>query len=89
MLDGPTPRSTTAGTRSVLEALVKPPFVGPNGSAAARRVTGSAMREDLVGIPPRKRRFAKRCWAHMETVVWPHGRSPKRKARQSLCGDPP
>ena len=40
-----TPRSTTAGRRSVLEAPVKPPFVGPNGSASARRVTGSATRE--------------------------------------------
>jgi hypothetical protein len=35
---------------SGLEAAGKPPFVGPNGSAAARHVTGSAMREELVCI---------------------------------------
>ena len=84
-----TPRSTTAGRRSVLEAPVKPPFVGPNGSAAARRVTGSAMREELVGIPPRERQFAKRCRAHTETLAWPPGKSRKRKARQPLYWDPP
>jgi hypothetical protein len=24
----------------------------------------------------------------MDTLVWPPGKSPKRHARQSLCGDP-
>jgi hypothetical protein len=51
---------------SVLEAAGKPPFVGPNGSAASLGVADSPIGAELAGIPARKRQPAKRCLSERE-----------------------
>jgi hypothetical protein len=40
---------------SVLKPWPKPPFAGPNGSAASLIVAGSRIKAELAGMPPRKR----------------------------------
>jgi hypothetical protein len=67
---------------SVLEAAGKPPFVGPNGSAASLGVAALPIGAELPGIPARKRQPAKRCLSERETVARPRGRLWQRKARQ-------
>jgi hypothetical protein len=66
---------------SVLEASGKPPFVGPNGSAASLGIACSPTGAELAGIPAGKRRPAKRCSSEMGTASWPHGRRWRRTAR--------
>jgi hypothetical protein len=73
---------------SVLEAAGKPPFVGPNGSAASLGVADLPIGAELAGIPARKRQPAKRCLSERETVARPRGRRWQRKARQQLLREP-